>query len=202
MKKISIIDYGMGNTRSLQASISHFGFNSIITADKKKINNSDLIILPGVGAFPKAMQLLKKKKLDILLKKKFKDGTKIIGICLGMQLLFDSSREIKKTKGIGIIPGVVNEFKYGFNIGWNKIRGKNLDSLAGSLKSEKYYFIHTFKCVPKNKDVITSISNFKGEDFCSSVNFKNAHGFQFHPEKSGVKGLKIIKDILKKNIYV
>ena len=72
MKKISIIDYGMGNTRSLQASISHFGFNSIITADKKKINNSDLIILPGVGAFPKAMQLLKKKKLDILLKKNLK----------------------------------------------------------------------------------------------------------------------------------
>ena len=198
MKKISIINYGMGNTRSLQASISHFGFKSVITSERKIIENSDIIILPGVGAFPKAMQLLKKKKLDSLLKKKFNDGVDIIGICLGMQLLFESSNEIKRTKGIGIIPGFVDGLKIGFNIGWKKIQINNSNYLNKSLKSKKYYFIHSFKCIPKSKKYITSFSNFGGENFCSSVNFKNAHGFQFHPEKSGEQGLKIIQNILKR----
>ena len=198
MKKISIINYGMGNTKSLQASISYFGYKSVITSERKIIENSDTIFLPGVGAFPKAMQLLKKKKLDSLLKKKFEDGTDIVGICLGMQLLFESSNEIKSTKGIGIIPGFVDSLNMGFNIGWKKIDKNKSNYIGKNLKSKKYYFIHSYKCIPKSKKYITSVSNFEGENFCSSVNFKNAYGFQFHPEKSGEQGLKIIKNILQR----
>lgn len=196
MKKISIVDYGMGNTKSLVSSFRQFGVDALITKNKKIIDESDLIILPGVGAFPQAMKLLKKNKLDALLKKKFKDGTKIIGICLGMQLLFESSDEIKKTKGLGFIKGNVTSLKRGFNIGWSKIKKRNVNTFIEKSNKGNFYFIHSFKCNPKFKKVITSISNFKGENFCSSVSQKNIHGFQFHPEKSRNLGLKIIKNIL------
>ena len=126
-KKIAIIDYGMGNTFSIQCALKNVGLDSIVTSKKKQILNSDAIILPGVGAFPKAMEKIRINNLDNIILKAHKSNKIIIGICLGMQLLFEKSYENSLTKGLGILKGKViyfkknNKIKNKFNVGWNKI---------------------------------------------------------------------------------
>ena len=136
MIDIAIIDYGMGNLYSLYCACNIFGFKTKITSDEDIINKSKIIILPGVGAFPDAMRIIKKKKLDYVILKNFEKNKKIIGICLGMQLLFDSSNEFKVTKGLGLIQGEVLAFNslsskndYLLNVGWKEIKKKILKVL-------------------------------------------------------------------------
>jgi glutamine amidotransferase len=213
MIDIAIIDYGMGNLYSLYCACNLFGFKTKVTSNEDIINKSKIIILPGVGAFPDAMRIIKKKKLDYVILKNFEKNKKIIGICLGMQLLFDSSHEFIRTKGLGIVKGEVLAFNalaskndYSLNVGWKEILRKNT---RGSLlenvnKKDKFYFIHSYYCKPKNQKIITSNSIFNNNEFCSSIQSKNIEAFQFHPEKSSISGLKIFKNIKKElnKIYV
>lgn len=213
MIDIAIIDYGMGNLYSLYCACNIFGFKTMVTSNEDIINKSKIIILPGVGAFPDAMRIIKKKKLDYVILKNFEKNKKIIGICLGMQLLFDRSHEFKITKGLGIVKGevlafntIVSKNDYSLNVGWKEIVRKNI---RGSLlenvnKKDKFYFIHSYYCEPKNQKIITSNSIFNKNEFCSSIESKNIEAFQFHPEKSSISGLKIFKNIKKylNKIYV
>jgi len=206
MIDIAIIDYGMGNLYSLYCACNIFGFKTKITSDENIINKSKIIILPGVGAFPDAMRIIKKKKLDYIILKNFEKNKKIIGICLGMQLLFDSSREFTVTKGLGLVQGEVLAFNslsskndYSLNVGWKEIVKENIKSslLEKINKKDKFYFIHSYYCKPKNKKIITTNSIFNKNQFCSSIKSKNIEAFQFHPEKSSLSGLKIFKNIKK-----
>jgi glutamine amidotransferase len=206
MIDIAIIDYGMGNLYSLYCACNIFGFKTKITSDENIINKSKIIILPGVGAFPDAMRIIKKKKLDYVILKNFEKNKKIIGICLGMQLLFDSSREFTFTKGLGLVQGEVLAFNshssknnYLLNVGWKEIVRENIKSslLEEINKKDKFYFIHSYYCKPKNQKIITTNSIFNKNQFCSSIKSKNIEGFQFHPEKSSLSGLKIFKNIKK-----
>jgi len=206
MIDIAIIDYGMGNLYSLYCACNIFGFKTKITSDEDIINKSKIIILPGVGAFPDAMRIIKKKKLDYVILKNFEKNKKIIGICLGMQLLFDSSREFKVTKGLGLVQGEVLAFNslcskndYSLNVGWKEIVKENIKSslLEKINKKDKFYFIHSYYCKPKNKKIITTNSIFNKNQFCSSIKSKNIEAFQFHPEKSSHSGLKMFKNIKK-----
>lgn len=206
MIDIAIIDYGMGNLYSLYCACNIFGFKTKITSDEDIINKSKIIILPGVGAFPDAMRIIKKKKLDYVILKNFEKNKKIIGICLGMQLLFDSSREFKVTKGLGLVQGEVLAFNshsskndYSLNVGWKEIVKENIKSslLEKINKKDKFYFIHSYYCKPKNQKIITTNSIFNKNQFCSSIKSENIEAFQFHPEKSSLSGLKIFKNIKK-----
>ncbi len=202
MKKIGIINYGLGNLFSIKSACAQVGMNGILVDEQKDLLNSDAIILPGVGAFNVAMDKIKKKKLNIFIKEFVKTNKPIIGICLGMQLFFDKSYENISTEGLGLIQGEVKFFNLSssLNIGWYPIKKKKDEKILNSIKNLSHmYFVHSYYCDPKDKNNILSISNFSNIDFCSSIKFKNIYGFQFHPEKSGENGLKIyqnLKDLL------
>ena len=207
MKYISIIDNGINNLKSIVGAVNHLGFKTKITNDKSVIMNSSGLILPGVGSFPAGMKKLKDSGLDETIKNFFKKDKPILAICLGFQMLFSSSNEFKNTKGLNILHGKVKSLKdlktkkIVPNLGWNildfkKKRNNNLFKKISVKPS--IYFIHSYYVDAKNKNNITSTINFGGKKITASVQFKNLYGVQFHPEKSGPNGLKIIKNFLSK----
>jgi glutamine amidotransferase len=197
--KVCIVDYGMGNIKSVSNAIEHLGKNVDLISEPELISNYDIIILPGVGAFKKAMEILVEKKLDIEIKKAANDGKRIIGFCLGMQLLFTSSNEFGNSSGLNLIEGDVISFNGDSNLsiphmGWNSIYSLNNDfkSFEGD-----YYFVHSFFCRPLNEKDVLFITEY-GSEFCSAVvKGDNIFGFQFHPEKSQKNGLRLLNHILE-----
>ena len=196
---IALIDYGMGNLRSVQKAFEACGASPEVTSDPKDIEKADKIVLPGVGAFSHAMQELKKRKLLGVLKEKIGDGTPYLGLCLGLQLLFSRSEEGKE-KGLGILPGEVKRFRGALKVphmGWNtlSVKKKNCPLLEGVGVSDYFYFVHSFYAVPEEKSAVSSTTGY-GKEFCSSVWQDNIFATQFHPEKSQKAGLGILRNFL------
>tara|TARA_B110000971_G_C19925204_1_gene461202 strand:- start:158 stop:787 length:630 start_codon:yes stop_codon:yes gene_type:complete len=208
MKKVCILDYGIGNLKSLSNVFSKIEIDVIITSDHKKILSSDYIILPGVGAFANAMEKLKNLNLDEVVVECINKGKPFMGICLGMQMLFEKSEEFGITKGLGIIKGDVikipskkKDMKLP-HIGWNTLNSVNdalwNDSVLTNVRKEdSVYFIHSYCCLPKVNKNIIAFTTYEGITLCASVQKDNVLGVQFHPEKSGPVGLKIINNFLK-----
>ncbi len=204
-KMIVIIDYGMGNLRSVQKAFEKFCSNVTVSSSAKDILRADKIILPGVGAFKVAMDELKKKDLIKPIKDSIEKGKPFLGICLGLQLLFSESEEGGKIKGLDIIKGRVKRFKEkpGLKIphmGWNRVRVKGKGSgakILDGVKDKSYmYFVHSYYVDPKDKDVILCQTDYSG-NFTSGIHKDNVYGFQFHPEKSQAIGLKIVENFVK-----
>ena len=207
MKYIAVIDMEISNLKSIIAAIKYFGFKAIITKNENMILNSSALILPGVGSFPAGMKKLKKNRLDLTIKKFIKTKKPVLAICLGYQLLFSSSNEFKYTKGLDILKGKVLSLKnlktnrFIPNIGWNFIKfKKNKNNILFNKLNSKtvVYFVHSFFVKNKNKNLETSEIDFGGKKIVTSIQDKNIFGVQFHPEKSGKDGLKIIKNFLNK----
>ena len=202
---ITIVDYGCGNIYSLNRILEKLNFKVEITDDPDKVTNADKIILPGVGAFSVGMENLKKNNLQDALNGFLKKGNFLLGICLGMQLLMKSSEEFGQFEGLGLINGKVIslEGKENFpvpHIGWSTIelnKNKNKNKLITNIKNYSYfYFIHSYKVlVDDNKNSICTTS-YGLNKFCSVVNSANIFGTQFHPEKSGKVGEKLIQNFL------
>ena len=200
---LAIIDYELGNLFSVQKAALSVGFKSFLTNNETKVRNADCIIIPGVGSYKSAMNFLKQRNLDEAIREKAKTGTPIMGICLGMQLLFSESVEFGITKGLSLIDGKVYKFdnKNGFkipHIGWNAIYEprENLwqnSILKNSNKPNLVYFVHSYYCKPNDEKHILSTSRYI-TDFCSTVIFNNIYGTQWHPEKSGENGLKVYQN--------
>ena len=202
--KIAIIDYGIGNIRSLKNSLITKNTSVIVTNDSSLILDSDGLILPGVGAFSEGMKNFKKYNLKPVIDEYLDKGKPLLGICLGMQMLFDSSEEFGYCEGIGYIQGDVKKLKRISklpHISWSEIQPKNINwenSILDKIKvNSDFYFIHSFVPVPKNTDNILSTSNYHDIEFCSSVKKDNIYGTQFHPEKSGKNGMKIMSNFIK-----
>lgn len=199
MKKyLAIIDYSMGNLHSVAKSIQYMKIPVKITDKKKDIENSCGIVLPGVGAFRDAVKKLKEKNLINLIKKQVFSGKPIIGICLGMQLLFTKSYEFGEYDGLDFIKGKVIRFKTNLkvpHIGWNSIEINKKSLILSGIKNNSYfYFVHSYYCVPENEKVILTKTKYGNIIFTSGVEYQNVFGFQFHPEKSSEQALKIYKN--------
>jgi imidazole glycerol-phosphate synthase subunit HisH len=208
MTQIVVIDYGLGNIRSILGALNKSDVDIDISNDKEKILSADGLILPGVGAFAYGMEGLKAKNIDIMIHEFVATEKPLLGICLGMQMLFDSSTEFGDTQGLGIIPGQVlslKNFSKGNDklphISWSEIRSLQPLSWEGTILNgvddmENMYFVHSYYAQPENKEDILSTSLFSGVDYCSTVKHRNVYGCQYHPEKSAECGLKIISNFV------
>lgn len=196
-KKIAIIDYGMGNLRSVQKAFEFIGAKAEITENAEEILSSSGILLPGVGAFPNAMENIKRSGFDKVLKEAVKNGTPLMGICLGMQLLFEESDEIRVTEGLGFLKGKIKKFEVDLKIphmGWNDlIIDKSCEVLKDVEEGSYVYFVHSFYAQIEEEGVLNAHS-FYGIDTPAVVSKENVFGLQFHPEKSGEPGMQMLKN--------
>ena len=181
--KVAVIDYGMGNVFNVEGALQAIGCYVVITNDANQIEEADAILLPGVGAFPQAMQSLEQTGLIPLLQKMATEKP-FLGICLGMQLLFDSSTEGMPTKGLGLIPGTVERMRAKRlpHVGWNSI-----------LCDEDVYFVHSYHAVTDEEHIVTA-AEYMGEKVPAIVQKALVTGMQFHPEKSGTFGLSLLQE--------
>jgi len=190
---IAIADYGMGNRRSVEKALAHVGAESVITAD---VRDASAIILPGVGAFPEAMRNLERSGLGEQLVERAAAGVPVLGICLGMQLLFESSSEHEGAAGLGILPGVVTALESPRlpHIGWNLVSFSRPSALTEGLgEAAAFYHVHSFACRPTDASDVVGTGEY-GERFVSVVERDNVMAAQFHPEKSSTDGLQMLKN--------
>ena len=197
---IVIVDYGMGNLRSVQKAFEANGVKPRISFEPRDIERAEKLVLPGVGAFTHAMRELKARKLVAPLKEKIQSGTPYLGLCLGLQLLFTRSEEGARVKGLDIIPGQVKRFKGKLKVphmGWNtlSLKKKNCPIFAGHGVKDFFYFVHSYYGIPEDPSWTSAVTGYGG-NFCSAVWKKNLFATQFHPEKSQAAGLKVIKNFI------
>lgn len=193
--EIVIIDYGMGNLHSVSKAVEAVGAVPIVTADKKIIAAAEKIILPGVGAFGDCMKNLQATGLVPELIKHIKSGKGFLGICLGMQLLFESSEESSGVDGLGIFKGAVKRLTTEYKVphmGWNRLKLKAASPLTAAADGSYVYFVHSFHAVPEDSNIITAVCDY-GTEITAAVGRDNIQALQFHPEKSGEVGLKMLQ---------
>jgi glutamine amidotransferase len=195
--RICILDYGMGNLRSVEKALEHVGATATIASDAETIRSADGLILPGVGAFPKAMEGIRALGLDHLIEERRAAGVPILGICLGLQLLFDSTTELGGAEGLGLLPGEVTELDApGLkipHIGWSPVRWESQSRLTEGIDSETpFYLVHSFAPRAEAEDLLGSAAY--GSRFACAAERDNVFGVQFHPEKSSVAGLRLLSN--------
>jgi len=209
---IVVVDYGMGNLKSVKNSALFLGKKVKVSSSPAVIKKAKKIVFPGVGHFGRAAGELKKRKLFDLLKKRIEEGIPFLGICLGMQLLLEKSQEAPNVKGLGIIKGEVKKFAGKDlivpHMGWNQTKiqttdvrrqtsdRKNKNLFKGVKNNSYFYFAHSYYCKPKEKEVVLTTTTY-GNEFVSSLHKDNVWAVQFHPEKSQKLGLKVFNNFLK-----
>jgi imidazole glycerol-phosphate synthase subunit HisH len=211
MPEVAVIDYGLGNLLSVRRGLEHCGATVVVTSDPDIILSSPRVVLPGVGAFAQGMTELSSRGLDAIVHKVVAQGSYLLGICLGMQMLLDESEEFGKTEGLGLISGrivpipsnTINGFSPKIpHIGWNNlVLPQGFESWKGSLLQEvnlgeSVYFVHSFMAVPNNPKHRIADCIYGGVPVPATIGRDNIYGCQFHPEKSGEVGLKILRRFL------
>jgi glutamine amidotransferase len=196
---IAIIDYEMGNLRSVQKGFEKVGHAATITSDPAVLADAEKIVLPGVGAFRDAIGALRERKLVEPIRAAVESGKPFLGICLGLQLLFDKSYEDGEYEGLGIVPGEVVRFQVPRELkvphmGWNQVKfACRRPVFEGVEDGAYYYFVHSYYVVPQDASVIATETDY-GRPFCSSIWRDNLYAVQFHPEKSQAAGLRLLKN--------
>jgi glutamine amidotransferase len=196
VSRIAILDYGMGNLRSVEKALERVGAEPTLTSDAAEARSADGIVLPGVGAFPKAMERIRELGLDELIAERIDAGVPILGICLGFQLLFERSSELGGGAGLGALAGSVEPLRAGElkvpHIGWSPARWHKVSRLtAGLADDEPFYFVHSFAPAPAEPDDVLATATH-GEPFVAAIDRDPVFGVQFHPEKSSTAGLRLL----------
>jgi glutamine amidotransferase len=194
---VALVDYGMGNRRSVEKALEHVGATVARTADPEEIRAADAVVVPGVGAFPEAMRRLNAAGLDEVIRERAEGGTPVLGICLGMQLLFERSAEHEGARGLGLLPGEVTALEAPKvpHIGWNRVAMRRASGLTRGLgDATAFYHVHSFVCRASEEDVVGE--GEYGERFASIVERENVAGVQFHPEKSSRDGLQLLANFV------
>lgn len=196
---LAIIDYEMGNLRSVQKGFERVGHSAVITCDPAVLADADKIVLPGVGAFRDAIAALHERKLVEPIRAAVQGGKPFLGICLGLQLLFDKSYEDGEFEGLGLVPGEVVRFRvppeYKVpHMGWNQLQFRRRPPIfEGVPDGEHFYFVHSYYVVPKDESIVATETDYPTA-FCSSIWRDNLFAVQFHPEKSQSAGLRVLKN--------
>ena len=201
MTRVAILDYGMGNLRSVEKALEHVGATPEVTSDHERVRRADGIVLPGVGAFPRAMDAVRRLGLDELLRERCEAGVPAIGLCLGMQLLFESTTELGGAEGIGLLEGRVDQLEApGLKvpqIGWNPVSWRRREAINADLPDPcAFYHVHSFAVLPARREDVLGTAGY-GTDFVSAVARPPLYGVQFHPEKSGPDGLRLLSNFVR-----
>ncbi len=194
--ELAVVDYGMGNRRSVEKALEHIGASVVVSSDHERLRAVAGLVVPGVGAFPRGMANLRELGLDELLRERVAQGTPVLGICLGMQLAFERSTEQGGAEGLGIVAGEVRELRHGDlklpHIGWNEVALRAGSPLLEGLPSRcAFYHVHSFAPVAANDEDVLGTAVY-GEPFASVVGHGSFYGAQFHPEKSSAAGLRLL----------
>jgi glutamine amidotransferase len=194
---IGIIDYGMGNLYSVEKAFARLGYPAVVSANRKELERADAIVLPGVGAFADAISSLQRLELDELIRQEIQKGKPFLGICLGLQLLFERSEENGSWEGLGIFSGRVKKFPQGLKVphmGWNNLKMTgNCPLFNGVPDGSRFYFVHSYYVEAENPDIVTAVADY-GNTFTAAVGWNKVFALQFHPEKSSTLGLKILQN--------
>jgi len=199
--QIGLVDYGMGNRRSAEKALEHVGAHVEVSGDSERLRMMDGLVLPGVGAFPAAMAAIRAAGLDELLQERVSAGVPLLGLCLGMQLLFESSEEHGGADGLGLLAGTVRRLSApGLklpHIGWSEVHWRRTTPLAEGLPNPSYlYHVHSFAPAPADEEVILATADY-GEPFAAIVGQGNVFGTQSHPEKSSAHGLALLANFTR-----
>jgi imidazole glycerol-phosphate synthase subunit HisH len=194
---IAILDYGMGNLRSVAKALEHVGAEPVLTHDHARVREAEAVVLPGVGAMPKAMERVRELGLDSLLRERVEAGVPVLGLCMGMQLLFESTEELGGAEGIGMLRGRVERLRAEKvpQIGWNEVRWTRPSPLVDGLP-DPCAFYHANSYAPQaEEEVVLGTADYGGE-FVSVVERPPVYGLQSHPEKSGPDGLRLLRNFI------
>jgi glutamine amidotransferase len=200
--EIAVVDYGMGNRRSVEKALEHVGARVCVSSELARLRSATGLVVPGVGAFPRAMESLRQLGLDELLRERVAAGTPVLGICLGMELAFDYSTEHGGSAGLEIVPGEVRMLEPGQlklpHIGWNEVCFTNAQSplIAGLGPEVAFYHVHSFAPVPTRAQDVLGVAEY-GAPFVSAVEHGSFYGVQFHPEKSSAAGLRLLANFTR-----
>lgn len=207
MKKISVLDYGLGNIRSVCNAIKAVGATPLVSKDKEQISYADGLIIPGVGAFSQGMSFLKNENLIEVITDFIASNKPVLGICLGMQMLFETGMEFERTEGLGLISGKVDKLALDGNnarlphIAWETVIVPEFIStpIYDGLDEDqrRFYFVHSYAASDVSNKHVTGLANYGGQHFVASVQKNNVWGTQFHPEKSGVSGLRVLRNFVE-----
>ena len=200
MAKVAIIDYGVGNLRSVEKAFAANNCAAVVSADENVLRQTERLVLPGVGAFGACMEALAARGFDRLVRERVAAGTPLLGVCVGMQMLFEESEEFGASRGLGLLRGRVRRFPDKLvvpQVGWNQVRHQNSNPLFAGIKDcAFFYFVHSYYCEPAEADVIAGETDY-GVAYASVVARENLYGVQFHPEKSQTDGLRILANFAR-----
>jgi glutamine amidotransferase len=202
MAQVGIIDYGLGNLRSVEKAFAANGCDAVVSADERVLRTAERLVLPGVGAFAACMAGLAEHGFDQLVRERVAQGTPLLGVCVGMQMLFEESEEFGQTRGLGLLRGRVRRFSDDLvvpQVGWNQIRQRVAHPLFEGIADEAFfYFVHSFYCEPSDASVVLGETDY-GVSYASVVTQDNLSGVQFHPEKSQAAGLRLLANFARTN---
>ena len=202
MSNVAIIDYGVGNLRSVEKAFAATGCEAVVSHDEKVLRAAERLVLPGVGAFGACMKALSKRGFDELVRERVAAGTPLLGVCVGMQLLFETSDEFGATPGLGLLRGRVRRFSDELvvpHVGWNQIAQTRTHPVFAHVADQSYfYFVHSYYCEPVDENVIAGETEY-GVTYASVVARDNICGVQFHPEKSQHAGLQLLHNFARFN---
>lgn len=200
MAQVAIIDYGVGNLRSVEKAFAVHGCAAVVSADEQVLRQAERLVLPGVGAFGACMEALAARGFDRLVRERVAGGTPLLGVCVGMQMLFEESEEFGASRGLGFLRGRVRRFSADLvvpQVGWNQVRQRNSSPLFEGIKDFAFfYFVHSYYCEPAETEVIAGETDY-GVAYASVVARENLFGVQFHPEKSQKDGLRMLANFAR-----
>ena len=202
MPQVGIIDYGVGNLRSVEKAFAAAGCEAVVSSDDKVLRAAERLVLPGVGAFAACMKALTDRGFDQLVRARVAQGTPLLGVCVGMQMLFEESEEFGTTRGLGLLPGRVRRFSTELvvpHVGWNQIRQRLENPLFDGIEDGAFfYFVHSYYCEASDDGIVLGETDY-GVAYASIVARDNLAGVQFHPEKSQAAGLRLLANFARTN---
>lgn len=202
MVQVAIIDYGVGNLRSVEKAFAATGCSAVVTSDEQELREAERLVLPGVGAYGACMRALTERGFDRLVRERVEEGTPLLGVCVGMQLLFEESDEFGATPGLGLLRGRVRRFGDELvvpHVGWNRVTARQSHALLSAVPQDAFfYFVHSYYCEPVEKSHVVGETEY-GVRYASVVAKENICGVQFHPEKSQDAGLQLLKNFARLN---